>query len=156
MIVATITGVQIIISETDELTGVKRTIATETRPANLAEADSMLAVHSLGRIGAWDLDNAGGVSATVRPVDNRFNGTVAARLDDAVGTTHDEWDLAAAASVRNGDLITDPDRCATYVVAGSCVMEGGLTKIHQVGEGKTWEDRYTGFFHGLIYVARKR
>jgi len=154
-ITATITGVSLFVAERNDLGLVCQTLVTEGRPATLAAADTALAFHSLGRTAAWELDNNGGVEAPVVKIDNRFNGTVAARLDQAVGTTHDEFELVSATTVRDGDLITDSDRSAIYVVAGSS-LESGAMKIHAVGEGKTWEDRYTSIFGGLVWTARKR
>lgn len=152
---ATITGVSLVIAERNDLGLICETIAVETRPATLAEADRALAFYSLGRVGAWDLDDNGGVEATVVKVDNRFNGVPAARLDQAVGTTHEEFELASAASVENGDLVTDSEFSEVYLVAGSST-ECGVTKLHMVREGSTWADRHTGEFSGLIQVARKR
>jgi hypothetical protein len=152
---ATITGVSLFVAERNDLGLVCQTLVNEGRPATLADADTALAFHSLGRTSAWELDSNGGVEAPVAKIDNRFNGTVAARLDEAVGTTHDEFDLVSATTVRDGDLITDSDRSAIYVVAGSS-LESGAMKIHAVGEGKTWEDRYTSIFGGLVWTARKR
>lgn len=152
---ATITGVSLVIAERNDLGLICETIAVETRPATLAEADRALAFYSLGRVGAWDLDDNGGVEATVVKVDNRFNGVPAARLDQAVGTTHDEFELARASSVENGDLVTDHEFSEVYLVAGSST-ECGLTKLHMVREGATWADRHTGEFSGLVQVARKR
>ena len=154
-ITATITGVSLFVAERNDLGLVCQTLVNEARPATLADADTALAFHSLGRTSAWELDNNGGVEAPVAKIDNRFNGTVAARLDQAVGTTHDEFELVSATTVQDGDLITDSDRSAIYVVAGSS-LESGAMKIHAVGEGKTWEDRYTSIFSGLVWTARKR
>jgi hypothetical protein len=152
---ATITGVSLVVAERNDLGLVCQTLVTEGRPATLAAADTALAFHSLGRTSAWELDSNGGVEAPVAKIDNRFNGTVAARLDQAVGTTHNEFELASAATVLDGDLITDSEFSAVYVVAGSS-LESGAMKIHAVGEGRTWEDRYTSIFEGLVWVARKR
>lgn len=151
---ATITGVSFLIAERNDLGLICQTFATEARPATFAEADTALAFYSFRRTSAWELDENGGVSATVAPVDNRFNGTVAARLDQAVGTTHEEFELALASTVDNGDLVTDAEYSAVYVVAGSRT-ECGSTRLHMVGEGKTWGDRHTAEF-GLVRVARKR
>lgn len=152
---ATITGVSLVIAERNDLGLVCQTVAVEARPATLAEADTALAFYSLGRVGAWDLDDNGGVSATVVPVDNKFNGTVAARLEAAVGTTHEPFELVRASTVENGDLVTDSEFSEVYVVGGSST-ECGMTKLHMVREGGTWADRHTGEFAGLIQVARKR
>jgi hypothetical protein len=152
---ATITGVSLVVAERNDLGLVCQTVFTEGRPATLADADTALAFHSLGRTSAWELDDNGGVEAPVVKIDNRFNGTVAARLDQAVGTTHDEFELVSATTVQDGDLITDADFSAVYVVAGSSLGSGAM-KIHAVGEGKTWEDRYTSVFAGLVWTARKR
>lgn len=152
---ATITGVALIIAERNDAGLVCQTVAVEARPATLAEADTALAFYSLGRIGAWDLDDNGGVAATVQTVDNRFNGTVAARLDQAEGTTHEPFEFVLATSVQDGDLISDQEFSALYVIAGSRPEAGGM-KIHMVAEGKTWEDRHTTTFQGGVWVARKR
>lgn len=151
---AHITGIRIVVAERNDMGLVCQTLVTESRPATFAEADTALAFHSLGRTSAWELDENGAVSATVAPVDNRFNGTVAARLDQAVGTTHEEFELALATTVDNGDLVTDAEYSAVYVVAGS-TSYGDQAKLHMVGEGKTWADRHTAEF-GLVRVARKR
>jgi hypothetical protein len=152
---ATITGVSLVIAERNDLGLVCETVAVEARPATLAEADKALAFYSLGRTGAWDLDDNGGVAATVVKVDNRFNGVPAARLEEAVGTTHAEFELALASTVENGDLVTDSEFSEVYLVAGSST-ECGMTKLHMIREGGTWADRHTGEFAGLIQVARKR
>jgi hypothetical protein len=156
-ITATITGISLVIAERNDSGLICRTVATEARPTSFGEADRALAFYSLGRVGAWELDENGGVSATVAPVDNRFNGTVAARLDQAVGTTHDEFQVAFAHEVQEGDLISDMELCGHAVVAGSR-RESGTTRVHMVSEGKTWEDRYTTDFptFQLVQVARKR
>jgi hypothetical protein len=114
----------------------------------------MLAVYGYGRTGAWDLDGQNLV-APVATVDNLFNGTRAARLDLAVGTTHEEFELAMASTVGNGDLVTDREFSEVYVVGGSST-ECGSTKLHMVREGATWGDHHTGEFEGLIMVARRK
>jgi hypothetical protein len=154
---AVITGVSIKIERTDAVSCVTTVLATESRPATLADADTFLAVHSLGRVGAWELDENGGVAAEVRKVDNRFNGTVAARLWEAVGTTHEEWDVAPAGSVQDGDLISDMDISEPYVVAGSR-RELDTMRVHMVRDGGTWDSRHTAEFDAgqLVQVARKR
>lgn len=152
---ATITGVSLVVAERNDLGLVCQTLANEARPATLADADTALAFYSLGRTAAWELDNNGGVEAPVAKIDNRFNGTVAARLEQAVGTTHEEFEFVLATTVRDGDLITDQEFSALYVVAGSAPEMGGM-KIHMVGEGRTWEDRHTTTFQGGVWVARKR
>jgi hypothetical protein len=129
------------------------TIAYEPRPASLKDADIMLAAHSFGRTGDWDLVGAG-LGAPLKAVDNVFNGTVAARLDQAVGITHGEFELALASTVENGDLVTDAEYSAVYVVAGS-EPHGESAKLHMVGEGQTWDDRHTSEFT-LIRVARRK
>jgi hypothetical protein len=157
---AHITGTAIIVTETEALTGRKVTVATEPRPATFADADTFLAVHSLGRTDAWELGESGMVSAPVAPVDNRFNGTVAARLDQAVGTTHHEFVMMTARDLAcaelEGQLITDSERQGVYVVAGSS-LDGDVAKIHMVGEGGTWETRFTGEFHPsrIVWVANR-
>jgi len=143
--------------ERDDTGLVCQTLVTEARPATLADADMALAFASLGRTSAWELDTNGGVEATVAPVDNRFNGTVAARLDQAVGTTHEPFEIMHAHQVQDGDLIGDMELNGYAVAAGTRPM-GDLTKVHMVSEGKTWEDRYTTDFpsYQLVQVARKR
>jgi len=152
---ATITGVSLVVAERNDLGLVCQTLANEARPATLADADKALAFYSLARTAPWELDNNGGVEAPVAKIDNRFNGTVAARLDQAVGTTHGEFEPVSATTVQDGDLITDSEFSEVYVVAGSS-LESGAMKIHMVREGQTWEDRYTSTFTGLVWVARKR
>lgn len=154
---ATITGVSFVVAERNDFGLVCQTLVTEGRPATLLEADRALAFYSLGRTSAWELDSNGGVEAPVAKVDNRFNGTVAARLDQAVGTTHDEFQVMFAYQAQDGDLIGDMDLEGYAVVAGSR-HEGEISRIHMVSEMKTWEDRYTTDFprHQLVQVARKR
>lgn len=155
--VAVITSVAIRIEVRARYAGTIEIVATESRPATLADADTFLAFHGFRRVRDWDLDANGGLEARARMVVNQFNGTVAARLDQAVGTTHGEFEYANACKVENGDLISDSELSEVYVVAGSST-DGDATKIHMVGEGKTWEDRYTGHFipQQLVKVARKR
>jgi len=152
---ATITGVSLVVAERNDLGLVCQTLVNEDRPASFDSADEALAFASLGRITAWELDANGGVEAVVAPIDNRFNGTVAARLWDAVGTTHEPFEMVLATSVQDGDIITDAEESELYVVAGSRPEDGGM-KIHMVAGRKTWADRYTTTFHGLVKVARKR
>jgi hypothetical protein len=156
-ITATITGVSLVIVERNEAGLVCQTIATEARPANLAAADQALAFYSLGRVAGWDLDDNGGVSAEVRKVDNRFNGTVAARLWEAVGTTHGEWETAQAKTVQDGDLISNLEVSEPYVVAGSR-YELDTMRVHMVRDGATWADRWTTDFPAcqLVKVARRK
>lgn len=132
----------------------RRPMFSAERPGNLAQADRVLARHSLIRTAAWDLAGIG-LAAPVRAMDNVFNGVVAVDLWDKVGTTHGEFELARAATVENGDLVTDSEQSEVYLVAGSST-ESGVTKLHQVADGKEWDDRYTGEFTGLVWVARKR
>lgn len=156
-ITATITGVSLFVAERNDMGLVCQTLVEEVRPASFASADTALAFASLGRTSAWELDANGGVEATVAPVDNRFNGTVAARLWEAVGTTHDDFQVMHAHQVQDGDLIGDMDLEGYAVAAGTRPM-GDLTKVHMVSEGKTWADRYTTDFpsYQLVQVARKR
>jgi hypothetical protein len=137
--------------------GRKVTVGSEPRPATLAEADTMLAFYSLARTAEWDLAPAVGVCAPVARVDNRFSGTVAARLNQAVGTTHEEFEVMPAHRAEDGDLISDLDISDLYVVAGSR-REGDIMRIHMVSEGKTWEDRYTTNFpaNQFVQVARRK
>lgn len=155
---ATITGTSLVAVERNDYGLVCQTMVEHpTRPASLADADRVLAASSLIRTGAWDLSANGTVSAPLRRMDNVFNGTVAANLDTAVGTTHDEWVTVRAEDVENGDLVSDLEFSETYVVAG-CSHDGSMFKIHQVRDGKEWADRFTGHFHPnqLVECARKR
>ena len=154
---ATITGVSIVVAERNDLGLVCQTLVNEARPATFADADTALAFYSLGRTGAWELDANGGVEAPVAKIDNRFNGTVAARLDQAVGTTHEPFEVMFAHQAQDGDLIGDMDLEGYAVVAGSR-RESDTMRIHMVSEGQTWEDRYTTDFPAfqLVQVARKR
>lgn len=154
---ATITGVSFVVVERNDFGLICETIASEGHPATFAAADQALAFYSLARTEAWELDDNGGVSARVARIDNRFNGTVAARLDQAVGTTHDEFELDFAHRAKDGDLIGDTDLEGFAVVAGSR-HEGETSRIHMVAEGKTWEDRHTTEFsrYSLVSLARKR
>jgi hypothetical protein len=151
---AIITGSSIVLAEVNDAGLTSWLIGEETRPGSFADADTFLAWHGYGRTEAWDLTGAG-VVARVERVDNLFNGTRAARLDQAVGTTHGPWKLGLATSIQDGDLITDQEFSATYVVAGSAPQDGGM-KIHMVGEGQVWDDRHTSVFHGGVLIARKR
>lgn len=132
----------------------RRPVFSADRPANLAGADRELARHSLIRTGPWDLVGQD-LGAPVRAMDNVLNGVVAVDLDDKVGTTHGEFELVTASTVENGDLVTDQDHQAVYLVAGSST-ECGVTQLHMVADGKEWADRFTGEFTGLVWVARKR
>lgn len=154
---ATITGVSLIVAERNDSGLVCQTLVNEARPATFELADTALAFASLGRTAPWELDNNGGVEAAVAPVDNRFNGTVAARLDQAVGTTHEEFRVMFADQAVDGDLIGDMDLEGFAVVAGSR-LECDTMRIHMVSEGQTWADRYTTDFprHQLVQIARKR
>jgi hypothetical protein len=154
---AEITGTAIMIHIRASFAGSLETVATEDRPANLADADTMLAFHGFGRVGAWDLGAGGTVTARVRMVDNSFNGTRAARLDQAIGTTHGELELVLTHTVLDGDLVTSEPGCPLAVVAGSR-YESGTMRLHMVSDGKTWEDRYTTNFPAdrPIWVARRK
>jgi hypothetical protein len=153
---ATVTDQTIIAAERNDSGLVCRVIAEEARPANLADADTFLAVHSFRRTAPWDLVGSA-VGAPVAKIDNTFNGTVAARLWDAVGATHDQFETAFASEARDGDLISDMEVCEPYVVAGTR-LESGVMRIHMVGEGQCWEERFTTDFppQRLVKVARKR
>lgn len=137
--------------------GRKVTVGSEPRPATLAEADTMLAFYSLARTSAWDLAPAVGVAAPVQRVDNRFSGTVAARIWGHVGTTHEEWVAMPAHKVEDGDLISDLEITEAYVVAASR-REGSIMRVHMVSEGKTWEDRHATNFPAdqFVMVARRK
>lgn len=160
---AIITDTHILVKLTAEYEGKVEVVFTESRPADLAEADTALAAHGFGRVRDWDLGPNGTVQARVAMVDNQFNGTRAARLWDAIGTTHEELETVAVGirggmpTINDGDLITDMDESELYVVAGSR-FECGTAKIHQVGEGKTWDQRYTGYFPfgHRVKVARRK
>lgn len=151
---ATITSGSLVVEQHDYLLD-RAELWAEARPASFKEADRALAYHSLARTGAWELTADGNVTATVGKVDNRFNGTVAARLWDAVGTTHGEFETAFAHEANNGDLISDMEICKVYVVAAER-REGDTKRIHMVGECKTWEDRYTTDFHAFATVKLAR
>lgn len=147
---AVITSETIVLVERNASGLVCQTLGEEVRPLNLADADMMLAAHGYGRVGGWDLEGAN-LAAEIAPVDNLFNGVRAARFDAALGTTHEAaFELAAATTVDNGDLVTDAEFSAVYLVAGS----DGTGKLHMVAEGKNWDDRHTAEF-GLVRVARK-
>lgn len=153
-ITATITAASIKIEVTDvDGMGI---LAVETRPATLADADSFLAANGFARTTEWDLHPTG-MQAAIAKVDNKFNNTRAARLAEAVGTTHYEWLVMQAEEARNGDLISDLDLSAAYVVA-ACSTHGSITRICMVAENKTWEDRNVSFFpsHQLVQVARRK
>lgn len=150
----------------DVFTGTNELVFSELRPGNLAEADTALMAHGLQRVGEWDLGYPGTVETKARFIDNKFNGTRAARLDTLVGKTHWEWEKVVLGfnsegepTVQDGDLIGpsglgegDP-----YVVAGSR-FENEVARIHMVGEGKTWDDRHTtNFAFGrMVKVARRK
>jgi hypothetical protein len=152
---AHITETNIVIVERNDANLVCRTLAYAGRPATLAAADTFLATESLARTAAWDLGENGSVMAPVTEIDNRFNGVVAADLDKAVGTTHEPFELVLVSTIENGDLISDTELSALYVVAGSSFESGAMT-VHMVGEGQTWDDRYTTAFKNVAMVARKR
>ena len=150
---------QIVIVKTDVM-GRHITVACESRPETLALADTFLAVHSMARTAPWDLGPAGAVQAPLARMDNRFNGTVAARLDQAVGTTHGPFKMMTArelvCSELEGQLITDSEQSVPYVVAGSS-LDGMTAKVHMVGEGQDWSQRYTTEFHPdrIVWVAQR-
>jgi hypothetical protein len=154
---ATITGVSIVVAERNDAGLVCQTLLTESRPASFDQADVALAYVSMRRTSAWELDGNGGVEAPVAGIDNRFNGTVAARLWDAVGTTHDDFTRVFAHQANDGDLISDAELSDVYVVAANR-HEGDTVRIHMVGECKTWEERFTTDFDRfrIVQVARKR
>ena len=155
-ITATITATTLIVAERNDAGLICQILADEARPATFADADTALAYASLGRTAAWELDTDGNVSAPCAPIDNRFNGTVAARLDQAVGTTHAPFEPMFAHQATDGDLIGDMELCGYAVVAGSR-RESDTMRIHMVSEGQTWNDRYTTDFRAfsLVQVARK-
>lgn len=151
---ATITGSTLVVVERNEAGLTTALVLEVARPADFRTADVELAAAGLGRTSAWELDGDN-ISAPVATVDNEFNGTRAAKLWAAVGTTHEEFELALASTVANGDLVTDSEFSEVYVVGGSST-ECGLTKLHMVRELGTWADRHTGEFSGLIQVARRK
>lgn len=156
-ITATITSQSIIVADRNDAGLLCEIVLEEARPATFELADLALATVSLVRHEAWELDQNGNVSARVTDLDNTFNGVVAARLDAKIGTTHGEIEPVLAETVVNGDLITDREVSALYVVAG-----GSLTDAHQrvnmVADGKGWNDRHAGTFgrREIVWVARKR
>jgi hypothetical protein len=156
-ITATITATTIVVAERNGSGLVCKTVLEEARPASFELADQALAFASVKRTAAWELGEFGHVTAPVEDItrENVFNGTVAARLEQAIGTTHDEIELASARTIENGDIITDADHSVLYVVAGSS-WESGSMKVHMVAEGRTWADRYTSEFPGLVHLARRK
>jgi len=152
---AIIDGVSIRVELHKQYAGTTREMVREDRPADLADADTMLAFHGFKRVGAWDLGDQGIVTAPVAYADNRFGGTPAARLWAAVGTTHDQWEQAQAHTVRDGDLVSDLEICAPYVAAATR-PDGDTFRIHMVGEGQTWADRYTTDFDSRQYISVAR
>lgn len=86
---------------------------------------------------------------------NTFSGTEATALWFRVGTSHEAFETVLASSIQDGDIITDAELSELYVVAGSS-WDGESMKVHMVAEGKTWADRYTSTFSGLVTLARKR
>jgi hypothetical protein len=155
-ITATITDSSIIITDRNDAGLVCETIAVnENRPASFAAADFWLAAQGYRVVGGWELGiGHTGLDAKVRKLDNVFAGVRAAGLWEKVGRTHGQFELTPASQVRNGDLVTDSDYSEVYLVAGSST-EGTVTKLHQVAEGKEWNERYTGEFHGLVWAARQ-
>lgn len=153
-IVASITDSNIVLAERTGSGLAAQYIAVQDfRPTSLAEAEAWLAAQGYRVVKGWDLAlTHTGVEATVRKMDNEFNGVRAADLEGKIGVTHHEPELMMASQVGNGDLVTDSDRSTFYVVAGSST-EGSVTKLHMVGENKEWEERYTGEFHGLVWAA---
>jgi hypothetical protein len=153
--VALIADMSVMVTAT-EVNGRKVTVASEARPASLADADTFLAAHSFRRTAPWDLVG-GMVGAPVETIDNVFDGTVAARLWEAVGTTHEPFEVMSARAARDGDLISDLEISEVYVVA-AWRYELDVMRIHMVGEGRTWDERYTTDFPAdqLVQVARQR
>ena len=140
--------------------GVCQTLATESRPATFADADTFLAVHGYGRTSDWELAEYGMVHAPVAQIDNMANGVRAARLWDKVGTTHEPFTFMAARELAHretGDLISDSELSEPYLVAGSS-LDGSVVNVHMVSEGKTWEQRHTGYFmpDQLVMVAKRK
>jgi hypothetical protein len=152
---AKITSTSIIVADRDQAHRVCHTYLEEARPETFELADIALATVSLARTADWEL-TVDGVSAPVTEIDNLFNGVVAARIWEKVGTTHSEWELASVWTVQNGDLISDRELCEAYVVAGSS-RSGDDVKVHMVGNGKTWNDRHVTVWSTgeLVMVARK-
>lgn len=151
---ATITAQTLVVADRNEAGLICQTLVEVARPTSFGEADTELAFASLGRTGPWELDGEN-ISAPVQKIDNRFNGTVAAKLDQAVGATHHAFEVAFANEVEDGDLIADMELQGIAVVAGSRPM-GALFKIHMVAEGKTWADRWTTDFPAMQLVQRAR
>jgi hypothetical protein len=154
-ITATITGVTLIAAERNDSGLVCRTLLETVRPATFAAADEELAFASLVRMEDWELGRDGVVEARVTTLDNRFDGTVAVRLGQAIGTTHESFETVSSAEIEVGDIITDREISELYVVAGTSV-EGDSVKVHMVREGDTWADRYTSDFDGFVTLARRK
>lgn len=153
---ATISSVAIVI-EVIETTHAQM-VANETRPASFATADTMLAFNGYRRTAPWNLGPNGTVTAPLAVADNRFAGVTAARLWERIGTTHGQDFLPVLASeVEPGWLITDQDHSEVYLVAGQSV-ELETAKIHMVGEGQVWDERFTGEFHRdrLVWVSKPK
>lgn len=151
---AVITGSTIVLAEVNDAGLTSWLIAEEARPESLAAADTMLAAHGYGRTEAWDLTGAG-LYARVQQIDNLFCGTRAARLDQAVGTTHEPFEYDQARNVENGDLISDGELSEVYVAAATRT-ESDSTVIRMVREGGVWEDRFSGTFMPGQLVKRAR
>lgn len=154
MIVATITATEIVVADRNASGLICQTLLIEARPATFELADMALATVSLTRTEAWELGGDGAIHAQVTDLDNTFNGVVAARLENKIGTTHGEIEPVLARTVQNGDIITDREASALYLVAGTNPA-GQDMKVHMVAEGKGWNDRHTSTFSGLVWVARK-
>lgn len=156
-VVAFITETEILVLDLNDAGLICQTLLVEPRPRTLADADIALAMVSQVRLGPWELNDKGGLSASTTDMDNRFNGVVAARIWAKVGSTHSSgWNAVPARAVRNGDLIADMDISVPYVVAGSDLTGAGM-RVHMVGEGQSWYDRHTTVFreHQLVMVAAK-
>jgi hypothetical protein len=156
-ITATITAQTILVADRNDAGLVCQTFLEEARPATFELADLALATVSMVRTEAWELDADGNVSAQVTDLDNTFNGVVAARLDDKIGTTHGEIEPVLAETVANGDLITDREVSALYVVAGGSLSDD-IQRVLMVADGKGWNDRHAANFgrREIVWVARKR
>jgi hypothetical protein len=134
-------------------------VAKESRPDTLAKADTMLTYHGFRRVRGWDLDARDGVCARVKMVKNVFGGTRAARLWEAVGTTHKDFEMIAASQVEVGDLISDRETSEPYVVADCRSHDpDGYRRILLVSEGEVWEEGFTSDFPlgQMVRVAKRR
>jgi hypothetical protein len=147
---ATITGTTICVEDSISQ------IASEPRPSSFQEADDFLAQYGFRRTENWELGKLI-LSARVESVNNLFNGVRAARFDQAVGTTHEEWQLTPVQDIEIGDLVSDPEASEFYVAAGinANTVETTLLLVEENG---VWEERirHTCSPGTLLMVAHKK